>query len=453
MPVNARFVLLFAFVHFSAYAAAAPLDSRRVSDTVIEDGTPLGVSNKYHHFANTRDGLARVYRRAPPVSALDTAAKVIGKRIGEPTGPSDGKTGPPGPPPPGPPPPGPPPQPMSGLPGPQGPPGPPGPGLPGPPGPPMPYPYPYPYPYPLPEHEREHEHEHEHESPQFHGHEQEFIDHESERVYHDYYPPSHQSHDYPHYPHDDYPRPHHDDYPYDGYPRQHQDDFVRYHHYDDARPHDEYPHDEYRRLHDDFSGPPRGHYSRPQEFEHWQSGEDFEEHHRGQRLQQFSDRPTPESQFAGGSDVAAGNKRPNSISLPQASSVDLASASLPPREETEVPSSSNRLTERHEGFHGSDGSANAGKLGIREDASQSTRGAASQSSDAPSISSLFSELGRRGDSAENQFGARAGQDIALPVPGAMNLGHLETREGKGMETNEIAVQDNRKNPVEKLVTL
>ncbi|KAH9019223.1 hypothetical protein EDB85DRAFT_2197847 [Lactarius pseudohatsudake] len=60
---------------------------------------------------------------------------------------------------------------------------------------------------------------------------------------------------------------------------------------------------------------------------------------RGQRLQQFSDRPTPESQFAGGSDVAAGNKRPNSISLPHASSVDLASASLPPRGETEVPRS------------------------------------------------------------------------------------------------------------------
>ncbi|KAH8986697.1 hypothetical protein EDB92DRAFT_1878395 [Lactarius akahatsu] len=423
MPVNARFVLLFAFVHFSAYAAAAPLDSRRVSDTVIEGGTPLGVSNKYHHFANTRDGLARV----------------IGKRIGESTGPDashDGKTGPPGPPPPGPPPPGPPPQPMSGLPGPQGPPGPPGPGLPGPPGPPIPYPYPYPYPYPLPEHEREREHEHE--SPhEFHGHEQEFIDHESERVYHDYYPPSHHE-SYPHYPHDDYPRPHHDDYPYDDYPRQHQDDFVRYHHYDDARPHDEYPHDEYRRLHDDFSGPPRGHYARPHEFEHWQSGEDFEEHHRGQRLQQFSDRPTPESQFAGGSD---------------ASSVDLASASLPPREEAEVPSSSNRLTARHEGSHGSDSSANAGKLGTREDASQSTRSGASQSSDAPSISSLVSELGRRGDSAKNHFEARAGQDIALPVPGAMNLGHFETREGKGTETNEIAVKDNRKNPVEKLVTL
>ncbi|KAH9073556.1 hypothetical protein EDB83DRAFT_81842 [Lactarius deliciosus] len=449
MPVNARFVLLFAFVHFSAYAAAAPLDSRRVSDTVIEDGTPLGVSNKYHHFANTRDGLARVYRRAPPVSALDTAARVIGKRIGEATGP-DGpppKAGPPGPPPPGPPPP---PPPMPGLPGPQGPPGPPGPGLPGPPGPPFPYPYPYPYPYPFPGREHEHEHEHEHESPhEFHGHEQEFIDHESEHVYHDFYPPSHE---YPHYPHDDYPRPHHDNYPYDDFPRQHQDDFVRYHHYDDARPHGEYPHDEYRRLHDDFSGPPR-HYSRPQEFEHWQSGEEFEEQHRGQRMQQFSNRPTPESQFAGGSDVAAGNKRPNSISLPQASSVDLASASLPPREETEVPRSSNRLMERHEGFHGSDGSANAGKLGTREDASQSTREGASQSPDAPSISSLFSELGRRSNSAENHFEARAGQDIALPVPGAMSLGHLETREGKGTEMNEIAVQDNRKNPVEKLVTL
>ncbi|KAH9009395.1 hypothetical protein EDB84DRAFT_1658953 [Lactarius hengduanensis] len=95
-----------------------------------------------------------------------------------------------------------------------------------------------------------------------------------------------------------------------------------------------------------------------------------------------------------------------------ASSVDLTSTSLLPREETEVPSSSNRLTERHEGFHGSDDSANAGKLSTREDASQS--------SDAPSISSLFSELGRRSHSAENQFEARAGQDIALPVPGAMS---------------------------------
>ena len=38
MPVNARFILLLAFVHASAFAAAVPLDSRRVSDTVIEDG-------------------------------------------------------------------------------------------------------------------------------------------------------------------------------------------------------------------------------------------------------------------------------------------------------------------------------------------------------------------------------------------------------------------------------
>ena len=46
MPVNTRFILLFAFVHSSAFAAAAPLDSRRVSDTVIEEGTPIGVSNR-----------------------------------------------------------------------------------------------------------------------------------------------------------------------------------------------------------------------------------------------------------------------------------------------------------------------------------------------------------------------------------------------------------------------
>lgn len=57
--------------------------------------------------------------------------------------------------------------------------------------------------------------------------------------------------------------------------------------------------------------------------------------------------------------------------------------------------------------------------------------------------------------------AREGQDIALPVPGSMSLGHLETREnsdittreGKGNEINEVAVEDNRTNPVEKLVTL
>ncbi|KAH9044392.1 hypothetical protein EDB85DRAFT_1884914 [Lactarius pseudohatsudake] len=165
-----------------------------------------------------------------------------------------------------------------------------------------------------------------------------------------------------------------------------------------------------------MSGLPCGHYPRPYKFEHWQPGEDFDEHHRSQHLQQFSDRPTPESQFARGSDVVAGNKRPNSISLPQASSVDLTSTSLPLREETEVPSSSNRLTERHED---SMGPMVARMLGN-------------------SVPPVF-ELGRHGDLAENHFEARAGQDIALPVPGAMSLGHFETWEGKGTETNEIAL--------------
>jgi hypothetical protein len=221
--------------------------------------------------------------------------------------------------------------------------------------------------------------------------------------------------------------------------------------YDDSS-HDNFSHDEARRLHDDFSDSPRDHYPRPHEYGYFypegRPGEEFEEHYRGQRPPQHFERPAREGQregqLSGGPEVAADNKRPNSISLPQASSIDLASASLPPRALTEVPGAfSNRLMQRHGGSHGMDGSANAGQLGTREDESQSSNAG-------PNISSLFSELSTRDDSTVQ---AREAQDIALPVPGAMNLGHFETRERKANEVNEIAVEDKRTNPVEKLVTL
>ncbi|KAF8260992.1 hypothetical protein EI94DRAFT_1810953 [Lactarius quietus] len=79
MPVNAHFILLLAFVHSSAFASPVPLDSRRVQTPSSSMGPPLGVSNRYHHFANTGDGL-ELDRRSPPVSALGTAAQALGKR-------------------------------------------------------------------------------------------------------------------------------------------------------------------------------------------------------------------------------------------------------------------------------------------------------------------------------------------------------------------------------------
>ena len=112
IPVNAQFTLLHSFVHSSAFAVAVPLGSRRVLDTVIEEGTPLGVSNRYHHFAGTRDVPAlddslrrspQVSPGSPPISAFGavsdatsgTASKVVGRR--DPPGP-EAAAGPPGPP-------------------------------------------------------------------------------------------------------------------------------------------------------------------------------------------------------------------------------------------------------------------------------------------------------------------------------------------------------------------
>ena len=415
MPVNARFILLLAFVYSSAFAVAVPLDSRRVSDTVIEDGTPLGVSNRYHHFAGARDVPAlgdslrrssQVSPRSPPISAFDTASdatsgtasKVLGRR--DPPGPEAAagpppvKAGPPGPPPPmsGPPPP------MPGPPGPQGPPGPPGSN------PPYPYPYPYPYPFPIPEREREHEHEYPHE---FHGHEQ-FMEHEGEHTMYHEYPP----HEYPHYPHDDYPRLHHDDYPYEDYPRGHPE-FVRYHHFEDLHA-TEFPHDEYRHPNGDF-GPPRDRYPPSHEFFYGRPGSEFEEEHfsgqRGSQREKVSGERIEGSEF--GSDTT---KRPNSIAVPSASSVDLASAKLPAR-------------------------ANPEASGAQS----------SNSNEGSNISSLFSSLDSRGDSDSSQLEGR--DNIPIPLPSAMSLGKIEQRAAKGNEVNEVAVEDRRTNPVEKLVTL
>ena len=417
MPVNARFILLLAFVHSSAFAVAVPLDSRRVSDTVIEDGTPLGVSNRYHHYAGARDvptlgdSLTQVSPRDTPISALGTASdatsgttsKVLGRRdppgppgpetAAGPPGPSPAKAGPPGPPPP-----------MSGPPGPPGPPGPAGSS------PPYPFPYPYPYPFPIPEHEREREHEHEY-PHEFHGHE-EFMEHEGERTMYHEYPPLHE---YPHYPHDDYPRPHHDDYPYDDYPRGHPE-FVRYHHFEDLHA-TEFPHDEYHHPHDDFGRYPPSH-----EFFYGRPGSEFEgERFSGERFsgQQGSQRERVSGDRTEGSEFGTDNtKRPNSIAVPSASKVDLASAKLPARADAEA---------------------------------TSTTPSNSNSNEGPNISSLFSSLGSRGDSDSSQLEGRA--DLPIPLPSAMSLGSIEQRAAKDNEVNEIAVQDHRTNPVEKLVTL
>ncbi|KAF8267376.1 hypothetical protein EI94DRAFT_1801790 [Lactarius quietus] len=125
--------------------------------------------------------------------------------------------------------------------------------------------------------------------------------------------------------------------------------------------------------------------------------------------------PSREGQCAGGPEIATDNKLPNAISLPQASSVDLASAQLPPRAEPEVPDASNA---------------------------------------SPSVSSLFSELGSRGSTVPAnlpRFVAR--EDDPLPLPNSMSLGSFQARGTKGNEVNEVAVEDRRTNPVEKLVTL
>jgi hypothetical protein len=96
-------------------------------------------------------------------------------------------------------------------------------------------------------------------------------------------------------------------------------------------------------------------------------------------------------------------KRPNAISLPQASLADLASAQLPPRAEPEV------------------SNANAN----------------------PSVSSLFSELGSRGDSSVPVNFPRfvASEDVPISLPNSMNLGSSQPRGAKGNEVNEVAVED------------
>lgn len=81
----------------------------------------------------------------------------------------------------------------------------------------------------------------------------------------------------------------------------------------------------------------------------------------------------------------------------------------------------------------------------------------SRSNASPSITSLFSEPGSRGDTAvaENlpRLKPRENQDIDLPVPGSMSPGNIETRGAKGTEVNEVAVEDNHTNLVKKIVTL
>ncbi|KAF8263819.1 hypothetical protein EI94DRAFT_1703712 [Lactarius quietus] len=223
------------------------------------------------------------------------------------------------------------------------------------------------------------------------------------------------AHGYSHYPHDDFFHPRHDRFSYDDYPRPHRDGYFRYHDLHSLNDDNE----EYRRLYDDF----RDHYPRPHNYEHYYhyrpSGNVFEEDFRGDRDSQRFDKPSREGQHMGGPEITTYNKRSKAISLPQASSVDLAFAQLPPRAEPGV----------------SDASSN--------------------SNASPSVSSLCSELGRRGDSAVpanlSRFVAR--EDVPLPLPNSMSLGSFQARVAKGNEVNEVAVKDHLTNPVEKLVTL
>ncbi|KAF8263357.1 hypothetical protein EI94DRAFT_593674 [Lactarius quietus] len=87
------------------------------------------------------------------------------------------------------------------------------------------------------------------------------------------------AHEYSHNPHDDFsrPRPHHDSFPYDDYPRPHQGGYVRYHDLHSLN-------EEYRRLHDDFPGDhyPRLH-NRGHHYHEGSSGDGFEEDFRGDR--------------------------------------------------------------------------------------------------------------------------------------------------------------------------
>ena len=192
-----------------------------------------------------------------------------------------------------------------------------------------------------------------------HNHEQ-FMEHEGERtMYHDYPPP----HEYPHNHYDDFPRPHHDDYPYDDYPRGHPE-FIRYHYSEDLHA-IEFLHFEYRHPHDDF-GPPSDRYSPSQEFFYERPGGEFEEHfsdqHSSQR-EKVSGERTEGSEF--GIDAA---KRPNSIAVPSASSVDLASAKLLAHADAEAPGAPS-----------------------------------SNSNEGPDVSGLFSSLGSRGYSDSSQL--------------------------------------------------
>ena len=142
-------------------------------------------------------------------------------------------------------------------------------------------------------------------------------------------------------------------------------------------------------------------------------GEFEEEHFNGQHgsRERVSGERTEGLEF--GSDTT---KRPNSIAVPSASSVDLASAKLSARADAEAPGAQSSI-----------------------------------SNEGPNISSLFSSLDSRGDSDSSQLEGR--EDIPIPLPSAMSLGKIEQRAAKDNEVNEVAVEDRRTNPVEKLVTL
>lgn len=83
-------------------------------------------------------------------------------------------------------------------------------------------------------------------------------------------------------------------------------------------------------------------------------------------------------------------------------------------------------------------------------------GALPSSNPSPSVSSLFCEPCRHGDSAapENlpRLDACESQDIALSVPISVSLKNIQPRKANGKEVNEVAVEDHRPNPGEKFAT-
>ena len=302
MPINARYLLSFAFLHLSTLiAAAAPvggpdatslLSRKRDADTVIERNTPLPVGSlgQYHGHQSRNDVSIRgasshAYPRhgttlSPPDSAVSlTRAKKKRAPDGAPPEqeyPDDEQEYPePGH--------------FRGYYAPR-----------------PPHHRPS-YEYPRPAYDYAYDFYDEHPRP---------LDDEYRLPHDEYYRPSHGA--YPRPPHASYPRPPYDEYnedvrrPHDDYYPQSQGDYPRPHDDYPDPPHDDYPHSPY-----DPMRPPSSeydhHYPPPNEHAHGdQSAEDTN-----------ADKDNAHKQ--------------KQVDIPQPSSVDLATVQLPRREEIPVP--------------------------------------------------------------------------------------------------------------------